>query len=211
MIILPTINTQIQIKADNVGGSTPAIVGSYTVQQIGSSATSGVDMGLLTGGVWQSYTPTITCPCSSFHLVNTYIMKGLYRVVGKSLLLKFIYSHTDNTGFNEGGSYTLPYQISIPSGFTIDTSLATIPSSLVSTTNNGAGRDSLPLGASTYFSSSAPICFPGKVVPLSSSALGIHNISMGVANPPFTLWGCGNSFYGGTNVELTFTCEIPIV
>lgn len=159
---------------------------------------------------WAAYTPTITCPGSSFHLVNSCVIKGLYRIVGKNMQLKFIYSHTNNTGFNEGGSNTIPYQISIPVGTTIDATKVNIPSLIASSSNNGSGRDSLPLGHGFYYSGSAPVIFPTKIVPLSSTALGVHLIAMNNTTIPFTLWGCGNSYYGGASVELTFTAEIPI-
>jgi hypothetical protein len=159
---------------------------------------------------WTSYTPTITCPSTTFHLVNTYNMKGLYRIVGKNMQLKFIYSHTNNTGFNEG-SGSNPYQISIPSGYTIDTTKANIPSLLTSVTGNGAGIDSLPLGTSVFYSGTASVFFTGKVVPLSTTSLGIHHICMNSTTAPFTLWGCGNSYYGASIVELSFEANIPIV
>lgn len=158
---------------------------------------------------WTVYTPTLTCPGSTFHLVNSYTMKGLYRVVGKNLQLKFVYTHPSSTGFNEGTGTTIPYQISIPIGFIIDTTKANIPSNLASSTGNGAGKDALPLGNGIYFSSSAPFCSPCKIVPLSSSVLGVHLTASGttVAN---TLWGGGQSYYGGTSVGLEFEANIPI-
>jgi hypothetical protein len=136
-------------------------------------------------------------------------MKGLYKVVGKSLLIKFVYTHPNNTGYNEG-SGTLPYQISIPSGFTIDTTKANIPSNLASSSQNGAGKDALPLGNGIYLSNGFPFSSPCKIVPLSSSALGVYLSASGttIAN---TLWGCGQSYYGATSVGLEFEANIPIL
>jgi hypothetical protein len=34
---------------------------------------------------------------------------------------------------------------------------------------------------------------------------------MNSTTAPFTLWGCGNSYYGASIVELSFEANIPIV
>lgn len=210
--ITPSADMQVKlvITADN-GYSTMNTDSCFVkIQQIGTSGTTNVPWTMVTGiPEWTPYVPTITCPTTTFQLVNSYTMKGLYKVVGKSLLIKFVYTHAVNTGYNEGNGSNLPYQISIPNGFAIDTTKANIPSTLTSGAS-GAGKDALPLGNGIYFSSTFPFYSPCKIVPLSSNALGVYLVMNGttVVN---TLWGCAQSYYGGASVGLEFEANIPIL
>lgn len=206
MIITPTSNIQIKVRVVNVNDGTHTVsVGSYfIIKQLGSTACTGVDMNLLTGGEWQTYTPTIGATTTAPTLATTKTLRGRYRVVGKTLSVQFEYYASSATGATTG---TGVYTFSLPSGYTINTTLAPIPSTIVSSNGNYSGADGSTLGFGSAGATSFTQC---AVTPLSTNTVGLYMFISSDVNTSATLVGSGVLPVNANNRTYRFTAEIPI-
>jgi len=158
---------------------------------------------------WMSYNPTIgslagTAPT----LPTTKVLKGLYKVSGKTLHIKFMLYGGTASGTLGTGVYT----ISLPSGYTIDTTLLTIPTgTLASVSNNSSGVDGMVAGIASWSSGYSNSSTPAKVVAVSDSKLSVYFENFDGANDASTLWGAGFSYLNVSNFSLGFIAELPIV
>jgi len=156
---------------------------------------------------WQNYTPTIgvysgTAPT----LATTNTLRARYKVVGKSLFISFTYFAASSTGASAGtGAYT----ISLPSGYTINTSLAQLPSTIATATSNYSGADASTLGTCNMAYSSSSI--QGTVVPLNSNKLGLYLTYNPSSTTVYnTLWGSAAWTTVLAGLSIQFIAEIPI-
>lgn len=154
-------------------------------------------------GTWKSYTPTIGATTTAPTVATTKTLKGLYKVIGKTLFLNFTYYAASNTGAVIGSGV---YTFSLPTGYTINTSLASLPSTIG--TASYAGADGSTLGFGTAGATSYGQCV---VVPLSTTTVGLY---LTISSDSAT----SNVLIGSTALAITtanrsykFTAEIPIV
>jgi hypothetical protein len=128
-------------------------------------------------------------------MATTHQLKGIYRVIDKTMYIHFSYVHQAPTGSNKGSG---TYKFSLPSGFKVNTSLANV----LDLSYSGYG---LSLGTGicrqdNYISS----C---EVVALDSDNLALRTVLS---------WGLpivNDGHYGlsMTNVLYSFVAEIPIL
>lgn len=76
-----------------------------------------------TGVEWTPYTPTITSTSGTVTLASSSTLKGIYKVIGKTLYVHFYYHHVSGTGASGASGY---YLFSLPNGYQINTSLTDI-------------------------------------------------------------------------------------
>jgi hypothetical protein len=193
-VITPSSN--ITVRLENTTGSTRTVRGSYSyanIQQLGSSA---VIAGAYTGE-FISYVPTITGTTTNPTLATTNTLKASYRILGKSLQVNFLYFAAAGTGAANGSG---TYGISIPAGFTINTSLINLPTTIAA---SGAGLDGSIVGVAQVRNTSTTLS-GGAVMPISSTQLTIVSD---------TLQMVGSSLIGLTsaNTYYKFTAEFPIL
>ena len=203
-IIIPSVTTQVRVQAVFVstGGTIGFVSGNrvltsnVVITQLGSSA---VIAGVYPG-TWTSYTPTITATAAGTNptLPTSATITGSYTVQGKVMLLNVRYSALAITGGTAG---TQSYAFSIPGGYTIDTTKATLPSDVTnaslsgvdgSTVGTGFARNSANTGAAT-------------VVPVSTTGLGLfteNNVRL-IGSGAFAL-------NGAANTSISFTAQVPI-
>lgn len=121
---------------------------------------------------WQTYTPTLgvysgTAPTKP----TAYTERALYKVIGKTLYIKYTLYYTSGAGAATG---TGAYSWSIPSGYTIDTNKVGVPSSIVATTPNYTPLSCISLGLAKVVNLGLITISPSVVVALSSTTIGVH-------------------------------------
>lgn len=151
---------------------------------------------------WQSYTPTLGSYSGTAPTMGSGgTVSALYRVVGKTLQIKYTSNQT-----NAGTAGTGHYTVSIPSGFSINTTLVTIPADLATTQGSNTRVASPPLGSGMAYVNSTAV---GIVLayPTSSTTLAFTATSGNSQQ-----W-IGSSFYAlsNGNRQFSFMAEIPIV
>jgi hypothetical protein len=126
----------------------------------------------------------------------------------------------DSYVFNKDGTWTSNlssagtagsgvYTFSIPSGYTIDTNLAIIPSAISSVNVNYAGVDGSTLGFGTAGGYTSVLML--TVVPLSSTTVGLYICGSSDNNLNNTLIGSNACAISVANRFYKFTAEIPIL
>lgn len=118
VIITPTTDIQIDLRIENLTGTTPG-----TVADTAWASIEKISEIVLTQTTvekeWTNFTPTISAVTTAPTLATTHKKHATYKVVGKSLHIIWSYSHIFATGAIAGsGDYLFP----IPAGYTIDTS-----------------------------------------------------------------------------------------
>jgi hypothetical protein len=196
-VITPVTN--ITVRMENVAATESMDAGSsYAyIQQLGSSA-----VGTTTIAEWADYTPTITShggAALTKATVNT--EKASYKIVGKTMHLKYMYYAASATGAT-AGTAGIPYAWSIPAGYTIDTATALIPTVISSASR--AGIDGTPLGGADV-SATGGVTSTARVVPLSTTTVGIYDTI------DFSLVRNGRFTFNSANASYAFTAEIPIL
>jgi hypothetical protein len=106
------------------------ILANDTLQSVSEKTQGQIDAFIAASGVWAAYTPVFTATTTNPTLATTHILDGLYSVVGKVMNVSIRYLHTNAAGGTSGSG---SYLVSIPGGYTIDTSLAKVPTSLTTT------------------------------------------------------------------------------
>lgn len=151
---------------------------------------------------WGSYTPTITgestnpTPSSDANLTATYLVQG------KTMTLNFNLSSATTTGAAAGVGN---YRISMPSGYTINTTYAT-PGTAPNFYNDGTS-----VGISVLLADVVGAGGAWSVVPHSSTELVLigQNPASGVGN---LVWGSSVFPLGvATNYRVSFIASIPLV
>lgn len=220
----PTSTIQVRVNVTSIAGTSGMDVNSSSimVQQIGTSsvtvmtgATSstngaagtvpapmaGKNDGYLRGDatwdemVWVPFTPTITATTTNPSLGTGYTFKCYYRIIGKTLSIRFLYLPGSGTASGSGN-----YKINISNiPVTIDTSQLII---------DGTGYGDSQIGNGWITNGSTTYNAPCKIDVLSTTELGIWVLQV---------WNTGGNagFWSNTvhaiNSKLTFTAEIPIL
>lgn len=203
-IIIPSVTTQVRVQAVFVstGGTIGFVSGNrvltsnVVITQLGSSA---VIAGVYPG-TWTSYTPTITATAAGTNptLPTSATITGSYTVQGKVMLLNVRYSALAITGGTAG---TQSYAFSIPGGYTIDTTKATLPSDVTNTSLSGFDGSTVGTG----FARNSANTGAATVVPVSTTGLGLFTESN------VRLIGSGAfALNGAANTSISFTAQVPI-
>jgi len=152
---------------------------------------------------WTQYTPIIKGTTTN-PSIGSNSLKALYSVEGKNLKLKFnLYISTAGTV----GSGV--YKITIPNGYTINTTLADCPASLTQATDDECGANCIPLGMGFITSYNMAGLFEVKVIALDSNSIGLF-ITRNPSTHILTLWGSNNSYLAMALTTIAFTAEIPL-
>lgn len=197
LLYTPNTNQTVKVRVTGISGTSVQLDAqrcNANIKQIGTSA--------FVANTWLSYTPSITATVNPT-LPTTNILNAMYMVVGKVMFINFNLSYASQTGLANG---TGTYNFSIPSGFTIDTTKALIPSAIGATTD--AGYDGTGIG--TFLVSNNASNYTGKVVALTSTTLGLFGTTFSGGNRG--LRGSANGQFGeGTSPSTySFTAQIPI-
>lgn len=196
ILYTPSVNTKVKVRAMIINEGTHSFWnGTYfKVVQVGSSAVSSVSSTLI-DAPWTDYTPAFTATITNPVLGTGAIVNAKYCTIGKSLKLN-VNLYNPNAGTLGNGNYI----ISIPSGFTLDTTK--IRTTTLGYDGSGLGSCLISIG-SNYGAN-------GKVVAVSSTQLGLYCATPWNANSPLMFWS--SAFHGmGANTCVSFTCEIPIL
>ncbi len=146
-------------------------------------------------GVWTTYTPVITGSITNPTYAGCYVYAS-YSVVGKIMYLNFNFTNTGVSGMTAGSGN---YQINMPSGYTINTTIAPSSSSTYSF-NDGA-----TIGSGSVIHSNN---YPSNVIIKSNGNSFLQFLIIGAYGVQY--WN--SSFYQFTNGNLimSFTAQIPI-
>lgn len=149
------------------------------------------------GSDWTSYTPVIT-GASSSPTEGTNTQSAQWRRVGANMEINFNYQQS---GAGSGGSGT--YLFSLPSGYSINTSLVKISTSATGNDGQAVGVAS----ASNTVAASTTAATIGFVVPYNST-----NLSMYVTNAASELVSVGSGQYAlsQTTIYYSFHAQVPI-
>lgn len=209
-IVAPSSDIQIQLWIIQASGITAIGASEYgynsfswaMVEQIGTTAVSTIPSNLI-DAPWQSYTPAFTASVTNPTLATTNILRGIYRIVGKTLEYRIMYQHSNKTGAVNGSG---AYYFSLPSTYTYDATLL------------GGALDSTNLPTADYLTSLSI----GQVKILSRASGAVVDIYIG---SPYLATGnkiaimgqarswLGSGWGGVANDFINFTIEgsIPIV
>jgi hypothetical protein len=146
-----------------------------------------------------AYTPTIGVLSGTAPILgSSNSIKAMYKVVGKTMILHFNYYQS--VGGSDG---TGLYYISLPNDkYKIDTNLANLPSSLVSTSNSYIGANCITLGIGRFNASNSQDV---KVVALADNKIGLYMCDS------YGLWGNGLSWMASANLTISFVAQIPLM
>lgn len=152
-------------------------------------------------GTWTSYTPVITSTGGTNPTLPTSAtITGNYSIQGKTMFLNIRYNAPSITNGVDG---TGSYQWSIPAGYTIDTTKASIPSVLTNT--SGSGLDGGVVGSGFGRNSTGGNSGGLIVMPLSTTTIGAW------FEPATRLMGASAlAMTGASNTTYSFVCQIPI-
>lgn len=151
---------------------------------------------------WKSYAPVITATTTNPTLGSDNVTTALYRVVGKTLYIKFE-TNQSNGGVAGNGVYF----ISIPSGYQIDLTKCPLDASALSVGSGTAVRTNmLPLGQGLVVNISSAQA-PFTVYPKDSTRLCFMTYLSNMTQ----FMGANHFSISNGNRQMTFTCEIPIV
>jgi hypothetical protein len=203
VVFTPSVNTDVELR--NVTGSTVTILGSPTAQASGAIITQLGSSAVIAGvypGTWATYTPVVTSTGGTNPTLPTSaVLTGAYSIQGKTMFLNIRYSAASVAG---GGDGTGSYQWSIPTGYTIDTTKAAIPSVLTNTA--GSGLDGGVVGSGFGRNSTGGNSAGLIVMPLSTTTIGAYFEAatrlMGASSLAMT---------GASNATYSFVCQIPLV
>ena len=160
-----------------------------------------IDSTLPGNSTWQSYTPTIGATTTAPNLPTSRNLYGKYVVQCKMLSLMFSLSWNSSAGSTAGsGTYT----ISLPPGFSIDTTAATLGTA--PTYISGT-----PVGVASLIADIVGTGGGWAVVPNAATTLVLIGQNPASNSQPLP-WGSSN-FYMGQSSEfrLAFTVTIPVV
>lgn len=159
-----------------------------------------------TSNIFQLYTPTITGVTTNPTLATAKSLLGRYRVSGKTLHIAFSYYAAVSTGAANGSG---AYKFSLPDGYTIDTSVATIVTSPLCAANNMCGFvDSIFGTGFAGNASSVTSCF---IVGSSSTTVSMVGTQTSNSSDINTLIGSAAFQIVNGGCFYKFTAEIPIV
>lgn len=185
-----TINNHIGGSALTTGYTFPLSDGS--ANQILQSNAAGTGFWGAATKVWTAYTCNITGSTTNPTQGTGAVKNAYYLQVGKILFLAFWYTQGASPGTAGSGTYLF----SLPTGYSIDSTIIT------------SGSYLFQLGASACYLSSDN--GGGNTFPVSSTtiSLNISSSAGGAAN-----FVVGSSFFGlnNTNLYITFNAAIPIV
>lgn len=149
---------------------------------------------------WASFTPVIKGSATNPTKATTSWIKGRYKIVGKSMFMQFSYGHASALGANIGIG---TYYIEIPGGYTINTTLASIP------TSENSYHDGLHLGGGNIQQDGAA----GQISVQAYSSNAIQMVALYNNNSIPPAYGPVSSSYFHIevyNTQYNFYCEIPI-
>jgi len=160
--------------------------------------------------VWQAYSPSIVATGTTPSRAATRTTTALYAVLGKTLYLNFTYYAASTAGAASGSG---AYLISLPGSYTVNTTLAPLPTTVSGAQYagiDGTNVGSAQLSAGTFDAISA------SVEPLTSTQVGIFvggysNTSSAYITHNASLWS--DTIFGftiGNNERISFTAAIPI-
>jgi hypothetical protein len=201
-------NTTSTLRVTNLSGSLTKlsngndflVAGTGITLSTGSNGSITVSSGYV-GTTWESYTPTIGGTTTAPTLPTSNNLYGRYFVQGKMLTLMFSFSGNSFAGAAAGsGDYT----ISLPTGYTINTTFASLGTSPTYLYGTSVGTASL----------TADLAGTGggwAVVPASATTLVLVGQNPSSASQPL-VWGSSN-FPIGSSAEyrVSFTAIIPVV
>jgi microcystin-dependent protein len=163
--------------------------------------TSGAALVESTAGEFSSYTPIFTATTTNPTLATTKLLTAPFSVVGKTMRLSVRYYHTSATGAAAGSG---SYLVSIPPGYTIDTSFAVPPTSL--TTAGDQALNGVRLGGGMITSAgTARNC---TVCAASSTTLILTYITAANA---LDILGSANFSFTGAPYGINFDVVIPLL
>lgn len=236
VIYTPTTNQTVKLRIRGASGTATfrsATGSKITIKQLGTSSvidmvgatstTAGVkgtvpapaigkQSAVLRGDAtwdnmaWTSYTPTITGSTTNPTLATTKTLLARYRQIGKSLQIAFTYFAASSTGAANGSG---AYLFSLPSGFTIDTTVAPIVTTPTSVSNDFCGFSASTLGIGVAgVNVSETTC---AVVGSSTTTVSLMSTQSTNSSVQNTLVGSGSFPIANTGCYYKFTAEIPIV
>jgi hypothetical protein len=190
--------TNITVRLENIATTeTLNSASSYAyIQQIGSTAT--------TVPTWQSYTPTITGGTTNPTLPTSSVLNASYLVDGKTMFINFTLSYSSQTGGANGSG---SYRFGLPSGYTIDTAKAIIPTS--TGTAADAGYDGVSIG--TFQVSNSAANYFGKVVAITSTEVGMFGTTLSGVERGLRGSTSGAILMNAAPTAYSFTAQIPIL
>jgi hypothetical protein len=199
--------TGISVTDDSANDSTIITVNKDEIMTGATSTTAGLSGNvpqpsigqqdyLLQGGAtwlkysdWKAYTPTIGATITAPAYSSSYTLRAIYKVVGKSLHISFVYYGGASGGGGGDGVYLFP----IPNGYSINTAVTGIA-------NKG---DGLPVGNGFCYQSNANNGMLSVLV-YDATRLKLldHSANLFVGSSRYAL-NVGEE-------RIAFTCEVPI-
>jgi hypothetical protein len=163
-----------------------------------------------TSMVWQSYSPSVVATGTTPSRSATYTQRALYAVLGKTLYLSYTYYSASTAGAASGSG---AYLISLPAGYTVNTTVAPLPT--VVSGAQYAGIDGTTVG-SAQLSAGTFDAISASVEPLTSTQVGIFIGGYSQTTSSYithntSLWS--DTIFGftiGNNTRITFTAAIPV-
>lgn len=177
--------------------SNQATAGTWAsaISEISTNVVNRVFNSLITA--WTSYTPTITGSGGNPTRASAYTETAYWRRVGSNMEIVYTYNQGNSAGAASGsGTYTW----SIPSGFTVDTSIVQAGAN---TTRNGIGC----VGAAGFNNGSDGFTGFAQLWDNNEIALMLGNASLS----PQKANASNNGFGLTSTVEFTFSVSLPIV
>lgn len=153
---------------------------------------------------WEVYTPIISAITTNPTMPTSYEIQGLYKIVGKTLYIKFSFHNINGTGSAGSGTY----KFSIPNGYAIDTSVASIPTNTICSAGNFAGINGTPLGMGVIGHSS--VVAPVFVVPLDDTNVGLFDTTVNGTARNTLIGSSVGAMNASVHMFYVFSAEIPI-
>lgn len=192
-----------QVPSQVFAGATAGSAGSIGLVPVPSA---GDQSKVLTGagtwvsmGAWNTYVPTITATVTNPSLATTNTLTASYVVIGKMMQINVLYYAATAAGATAGSG---SYMFSMPNGYTIDLTKATVPSDISQTSLSGI--DGTPIGMG-FGHQSGNNNFVQKVVAINSNSFGSYSDS---AN---RLIGSACLPLNNAQTMYSFTLQVPIV
>jgi hypothetical protein len=200
-----TFRAKFEVKGVSSDGNTNIFVGKdsdgtsvFSVDTLGNINANNIPNVV----EWTAYDVTIGGSVTNPALPSSYTKTAYYKVIGKTMHIIFSYYHSSSVNSTAGSGY---YTLSLPSGYAINTNIATIPSTLVCASGNFAGIEATSVG-NGLISANHTNHNPIVVYAASATSLCVYSITENV-----TLWGNGNYNFNSNYMACKFTAQIPIL
>lgn len=181
--------------------SNQATAGTWAsaISEISTNVVNRVFNSLITA--WTAYTPIIGGSTSNPTRASSYTETTYWRRVGDCMEIIYYYRQTSSVGAASGAGI---YFWSIPSGFTINTTVAPTPL----TVSSDPKQFNTCLGSAGAYSSVRSTSATGVVKIYDSTNLCLHLHEGGTSHQAF---GSGDFGFGAANtIQYTFTAIVPI-